>query len=113
VRLAIIGATGEIAGEFVLSFAKCSNDTLTSFVRCPQVVAHCLRDHCIGAHYVVTDGQTFSVKEDSYAEVNFFGAGNPATSAAMGEIEHHQNFRGIFLNGGASYGSILGAPVCN
>jgi hypothetical protein len=107
VRLAIVGSTSEIAREFTLPFARRRDDTLTLFVRRPQVLAHWLQDS-LGAQYVFTDVQTFGVKKDSYAEFNFFGVGYPAITAAMGvsicdislqypkmvlqaDIKHHQN----------------------
>lgn len=126
-RIAILGATSQIAKDLVLSFSKQSNHELTLFARRPEVVTQCLASFSVSGRYAVVDFGAFSVAERFDAIFNFVGVGNPAQAAVMGAaifdvtlkydeialeyVRQHPECRYIFLSSGAAYGSSFEAPV--
>lgn len=126
-RIAILGATSQIAKDLVLSFSKQSNHELTLFARRPEVVTQWLASVSLSGRYAVVDFGAFSVAERFDAIFNFVGVGNPARAAAMGAaifdvtlkydemaldyVRQHPECRYIFLSSGAAYGSSFEAPV--
>lgn len=126
-RIAILGATSQIAKDLVLSFSAQSDHALTLFARRPQAVEQWLQDQGLIGRYAVADFATFGVDEHFDAVLNFVGVGNPAQAAAMGAsifevtlqydgmaldyVRRHPDCRYIFLSSGAAYGASFDAPV--
>lgn len=126
-RMAILGATSQIAKDLVLSFSTQSNHELTLFARRPEVVSQWLASVGLSDRYVVSDFATFGADEHFDALLNFVGVGNPAQAAAMGAsifdvtlkydemaldyVRQHPECRYLFLSSGAAYGSNFDAPV--
>lgn len=126
-RIAILGATSQIAKDLVLSFAANSQHELVLYARRPEVVVQWLAKANIAQHYAAADFAAFTTHEHFDAILNFVGVGNPAQAAAMGAsifdvtlrydemalayVQQHPNCRYIFLSSGAVYGSSFDAPV--
>jgi nucleoside-diphosphate-sugar epimerase len=127
VRIAILGATSQIAKDLILSFSKKDNHNLVLFARRPVVVTDWLALVGLQDRYPVADFESFNADENFDAIINFVGSGNPAQTAAMGAsifdvtlkydemaldyLRHHPDCRYIFLSSGAAYGSSFDGTV--
>lgn len=125
-KIAILGATSQIAKDLIKLFFKNNNHDLTLFARRPDAVEHWLSsvDHL--NHPAIFNFNHFSAKKSFDAIINFVGAGNPATALAMGKtifettrqfdqialdyLASHTDCRYIFLSSGAAYGSSFLVP---
>lgn len=126
-RIAILGATSQIAKDLIESFAAQDPHHLVLYARRPQVVRVWLARILLADRYAVHDFEAFGVDEHFDAILNFVGVGNPAQAAAMGAsifdvtlkyddlalnyLRQHPTCRYIFLSSGAAYGSSFDAPV--
>ena len=126
-RLAILGATSQIAKDLVQSFAANSSHELVLYARRPVVVSQWLASVGLVGRYTVADFSAFSADAHFDALLNFVGVGNPAQAAAMGAsifdvtlkydemaldyVRQHPQCRYIFLSSGAAYGSSFDEPV--
>jgi nucleoside-diphosphate-sugar epimerase len=126
-RIAILGATSEIAKDLILSFAAHSEHELTLYARRPAAVRQWLNSIGIFDKYAVEDFTAFSEDSRHDAVVNFVGVGNPLQAAAMGAaifdvtlqydqmaldyLRKHRDCRYLFLSSGAAYGSCFDEPV--
>ena len=126
-RVAILGATSQIAKDLVRSFAANSKHELVLYARRPEVVKQWLARVDLPEHYPVHDFDVFNTNDHFDAILNFVGVGNPAQAAAMGAaifdvtlqydelalgyVRKHPTCRYIFLSSGAAYGSSFEAPV--
>lgn len=126
-RIAILGATSQIAKDLVLSFAAQSSHELALYARRPEVVSQWLNSVRLPDRYVVADFAAFSADEQFDVILNFVGVGNPAQAAAMGAsifditlkydemaihyVRQHPECRYLFLSSGAAYGASFDAPV--
>ena len=126
-RVAILGATSQIAKDLVLSFAAQSDNELLLYARRPEVVSEWLSNVGLTGRYGVADFSAFGTDEQFDAIINFVGVGNPSQTAAMGAsifdltlkydelalayVRHHTDCKYIFLSSGAAYGSSFDTPV--
>lgn len=126
-RLAVFGATSQIAKDLILSFAAHSQYELVLYARRPQVVVQWLNLANLTQRYKVADFAAFTKDEHFDAILNFVGVGNPAQAAAMGAsifdvtlkydelaldyVREYPTCRYLFLSSGAAYGSSFDAPV--
>jgi nucleoside-diphosphate-sugar epimerase len=126
-RIAILGATSQIARDLVQSFAANSTHALVLYARRPQAVHEWLAQVNLPERYAVHEFDAFSADEHFDAILNFVGVGNPAQAAAMGAsifdvtlkyddialdyLRQHPTCRYIFLSSGAAYGASFDAPV--
>ena len=126
-RIAILGATSQIAKDLVLAFSKQDNHDLVLFARRPETVTQWLTSAGMSGRHAVSDFAGFSTETHFDAILNFVGVGDPAQAAAMGAsifdvtlkydqmalsyLESHPLCRYIFLSSGAAYGSSFDAPV--
>lgn len=126
-RIAILGATSQIAKDLVLSFRGQSRYELVLFARQPEAVLKWLDNLDFARGYAVANIAAFSTNEHFDAIINFIGVGNPAQAAAMGAsifdvtlkfdemaldyMFQHPSCRYIFLSSGAAYGASFDAPV--
>ena len=125
-RIAILGATSQIAKDLIVSFSNEKDKQLHLFARRPDDVTKWLNDVGLSERYLVDDFGAFGTQEFD-AILNFVGVGNPAQAAAMGAsifdvtfqydelalnyVRQHPECRYIFLSSGAVYGSSFDAPV--
>ncbi len=126
-RIAILGATSQIAKDLIVAFSKQDRHELILFARRPEAVTNWLTSVDLQGRHTVKDFAAFSIDEHFDALLNFVGVGDPAQAAAMGTsifdvtlkydqlalnyLEHHPHCRYIFLSSGAAYGSSFNAPV--
>ena len=126
-RIAILGATSQIAKDLILSFAAHSQHDLVLYARRPEVVSQWMNNIGLVNRYLVADFTAFSPAEHFDALLNFVGVGNPAQAAAMGAsifdvtlkyddmalgyLHQHNDCRYIFLSSGAAYGASFDEPV--
>lgn len=126
-RIAILGATSQIAKDLILSFSAEKQHELVLFARRPEVVAHWMETCGLTGLYTVADFSAFGADEQYDAIFNFVGVGNPAQAKAMGPsifdvtlkydeialdyVRRHPGCRYLFLSSGAAYGSTFDQPV--
>jgi nucleoside-diphosphate-sugar epimerase len=126
-RIAILGATSQIARDLVESFAAHNTHTLVLYARRPQAVYEWLARVNLSERYPVHGYDAFGTHEHLDAIINFVGVGNPTQAAAMGAsifdvtlkyddlaldyVRQHPTCRYIFLSSGAAYGASFDTPV--
>ncbi len=126
-RIAILGATSQIAKDLVQSFAANSRHDLVLFARRPEAVTQWLADVGLVGRYAVANFAAFNADQHFDAILNFVGVGNPAQAAAMGAsifdvtlqydelalnyVRQHPTCRYIFLSSGAAYGASFDTPA--
>jgi nucleoside-diphosphate-sugar epimerase len=126
-RIAILGATSQIATDLILSYSMHSSHELVLFARRPEVVTQWQTSVGLSGRYAVADFTVFGADEHFDIIFNFVGVGDPAQAAAMGAsifdvtlkydemalnyVRQHPECRYIFLSSGAAYGSSFDAPV--
>lgn len=126
-RIAILGATSQIAKDLVRSFHAYGTAEFVLYARRPSAVTDWLSAVGLGERYAVANFESFSTAEHFDAILNFVGVGNPAQAAAMGPcifdvtlqydelalnyVRQHPSCRYIFLSSGAAYGSNFEEPV--
>ncbi|NOT66640.1 MAG: NAD-dependent epimerase/dehydratase family protein [Methylotenera sp.] len=125
-RIAILGATSQIARDLIVSFSAEDNKQLHLFARRPDDVAKWLKNVGLSGRYLVDDFAVFGEQEFD-AVINFVGVGNPAQAVAMGRsifditlrfdglvldyLQAYPACRYLFLSSGAAYGSNFNEPA--
>jgi len=125
-KIAILGATSQIAKDLILSFSREAGKQLFLFARRTGEVDGWLATNGIKDRYPVSNFSGFA-KQDFDAVINFVGAGDPAQIAAMGSsilditlqfdgmvldyLGSHPACRYLFLSSGAAYGSDFLEPA--
>ena len=126
-KIAILGATSEIAKDLILSFSAQDKQELVLFARRPKEVIRWLSTVNLPNKYAVYGFESFHHVSDLGAIINFVGVGNPAQAAAMGAsifdvtlkydtialnyLDKYPSCRYIFLSSGAAYGTSFNEPV--
>jgi len=126
-RIAILGATSQIAKDLIVSFAAFSNYELSLYARKPETEARWLNSINLIDLYTIKDFEAFNFDDNYDAILNFIGVGNPAATKAMGNsifdvtlkyddlalnyVKQNPSCRYIFLSSGAAYGENFNAPV--
>jgi nucleoside-diphosphate-sugar epimerase len=125
-RIAILGATSQIARDLIVSFAADESQHLHLFARRPDEVTKWLSSAGLSCRYLVDCFDKFKINEFD-AVINFVGVGNPAQAVAMGNsifdvtlhfdemvldyLKTHPTCRYLFLSSGAAYGSNFKEPA--
>jgi len=125
-KIAILGATSQIARDLIVSFAAVGDKQLHLFARRPDEVNRWLIFAGLAGRYQVADFPDFA-KQEFDAVINFVGVSNPAQAVVMGNsifdvtlrfdgmvleyLKHHPTCRYQFLSSGAAYGSSFIEPV--
>ncbi|MES2047203.1 MAG: NAD(P)-dependent oxidoreductase [Pseudomonadota bacterium] len=126
-RIAIFGATSQIAKDLVRSFSEHSIHEIFLYARRPEAVTHWLAGIGLSNRYDVANFTNFSTDECFDAVINFVGIGNPIQTVEMGAaifdvtsefdnialtyVRQHPNCRYLFLSSGAAYGSRFDEPA--
>lgn len=126
-RIALLGATSQIAKDLILSFLGREEHELTLYGRRPEAIFAWLAPRRGARHYRVADLATFDATHPFDAIINFVGISNPAAAIDMGAgilnvtsrvdnmamayLEHHPQCRYIFLSSGAAYCSKFDTPA--
>lgn len=125
-RLAILGASSQIARDLILSAAAAGRYQLILYARDGAAVRDWLAGAGLAGRYPVCDYAAYGELEHE-AVINFVGVGDPARAAAMGgaifditleydqlvlrELQRHPQRRYLFLSSGAAYGSSFARPA--
>lgn len=125
-RIAILGATSQLARDLIASFSAEDQTYLHLFARRPAEVAKWLASAGLSGRHPADDFSGFA-KQEFDAVINFVGVGNPAQAQAMGNsifditlrfdelvldyLRIHQDCRYLFLSSGAAYGSVFNEPA--
>lgn len=125
-RIAILGATSQIAKDLIVSFSSTEAIRLHFFARRPEEVTKWQEAIDLIGRYPVGNFTEFS-KHEFDAVINFVGVGNPAQAVAMGSaifditlrfdelvlnyLQTHPSCRYLFLSSGAAYGSSFSEPA--
>jgi nucleoside-diphosphate-sugar epimerase len=125
-RIAIIGATSQIAKDLIISFSAEADKHLHLFARRQDVVTQWMESIGLSGRYSVDEFSEFG-KQEFDAVINFVGVGNSAQAVAMGNtifdvtlrydemvleyLQAHLACRYLFLSSGAAYGSNFNEPV--
>lgn len=125
-RIAILGATSQIAKDLIVSFSAETDMHLHLFARRPDEAANWLEKAGLSGRYPTDDFPGFA-KQEFDAVINFVGVGNPAKATAMGNsifditlrfdqmvldyLQIHPACRYLFLSSGAAYGSSFNEPA--
>lgn len=125
-RIAILGATSQIARDLTVSCAAAEDKQLHLFARRPDEVNKWLASVGLSGRYPVGEFAEFAQHEFD-AVINFVGVGNPAQAVAMGNsifditlrfdelvldyLHTHPACRYLFLSSGAAYGSSFSEPA--
>ncbi len=125
-RIAILGATSQIARDQIVSFSAEADKHLHLFARRTDAVNNWLLAAGLAGRYPVSEFSDFAQQEFD-AVINFVGAGDPAQIAAMGSsildvtlrfdelvleyLRVHPVCRYLFLSSGAAYGSVFREPA--
>ncbi len=126
IRIAILGATSQIARDLIVSFSASENKYLHLFARRPDEVTKWLVSIGLSGRYPVDEFSGFA-RHEFDAVINFVGVGNPAQAMAMGSsifditlrfdemvleyLQTHPTCRYLFLSSGAAYGSSFNEPA--
>lgn len=126
-RIAILGATSQIAKDLVLSWSKSSDTSLLLYARRTDAVKAWLAEQGLAGRHTVLDYAAFSQATQLDAILNFVGVGNPALAAEMGAsifditlqydslaldyVKQHPGCRYLFLSSGAAYNSSFQQPA--
>jgi nucleoside-diphosphate-sugar epimerase len=125
-RIAILGATSQIAKDLVLSLAVDGAVSAFLFARRPEVVTAWLAEVQLGGRCPVANFSEFGTREFD-AVINFVGVSNPAQVTAMGNaifdvtlqydemvldyLRDHPGCRYLFMSSGAVYNTTFQEPV--
>jgi nucleoside-diphosphate-sugar epimerase len=125
-RIAILGATSQIARDLIVSFSAEGEKHLHLFARRPDEVNVWLASTGLTGRYPVDNFSEFPNHEFD-AVINFVGVGNPAQAVAMGNsifdvtlrfdelvlnyLETYPACRYLFLSSGAVYGASFNEPA--
>lgn len=123
-RIAILGASSQIARDLVASFARAGRGDLLLYVRDAAATRQWLAGN--GLDFPVADYADYG-RAPHDAVINFVGVGDPRRAAQMGaaifgvtqrfddlvldELARHPERRYIFLSSGAAYGGRFATPA--
>ena len=124
-KIAILGATSQLARDLIVSLSGVTGNQLHLFARRTEEVSGWLAANGLTGYPV--DGFAEFGKQDFDAVINFVGAGDPAQIAKMGGeilditlrfdemvleyLKTHPTCRYLFLSSGAAYGSSFAEPA--
>lgn len=119
-RIAIFGATSQIAKDMILALANDPAYKLTLFARRADAIDQWRKVVSLSPTHVTQEFTAFGKSQEFDAIINFVGSGNPAHTASMGTsifdityqfdqlaldyLHYHSDCRYIFLSSGAAYG---------
>ncbi len=126
-RIALLGATSQIAKDLIVSFAAHTEHELVLFARRPDIALLWLRSVGLESRYNVSKFEAFSDDKHFDTILNLVGVGNPVQALAAGNsifettlkydemaIKYqinHPACRYVFFSSGAAYGSKFTHPV--
>lgn len=126
-KIAIFGATSQIARDLVLLFSATSDHEIVLYARSKELVIKWQNEVGLKNRYSVANFGEFNLNENFDAVINFIGVGSPKQARQMGQdifnvtleydnlalsyIKENPSCRYIFLSSGAVFGSTYSEPV--
>ena len=126
-RIAILGATSQIAQDLILSFSKNQHYDFSLFGRNIELLEKWINSENLSDKYQVQEYSEFGNHQKYDVIVNFVGIGDPAKAQIMGSdifkvteqyddmvlkyLKQHKKTKYIFLSSGAVYGGNYQEPV--
>ena len=126
-KIAILGATSEIAKDLILSFSAHDEHELVLFARRPKEVMRWLSMANLSNKHAIYDFESFHHVADLDAILNFVGAGDPSKAIALGGsilkttetydylaleyLKENLKCKYIFMSSGAVYGENFIEPA--
>jgi nucleoside-diphosphate-sugar epimerase len=125
-RIAILGATSQIAKDLIIGLAEMADCRLHLYARRTDELEMWLGQNGLAGRFMIEGYAGFPTNEYD-AVINFVGAGDPARISVMGKeifevtlrfdemvldyLKTHPRCRYLFLSSGAAYGSDFEKPV--
>ena len=126
-RIAILGATSQIAQDLILSFSKCKDYDFSIFGRNVALLQKWINSESLSDKYQVQEYSEFANHQKYDVIINFVGIGDPIKAQKMGSnifkiteqydnmaldyVRCHKETKYIFLSSGAVYGGNYQEPV--
>lgn len=126
-KIAILGATSQIAQDLILSFSKNQNYDFSLFGRNVELLEKWINSENLSDKYQVQEYFEFDNNQQYDVIINFVGIGDPAKAQKMGSdifrvteqyddmvlkyLKQHKETKYIFLSSGAVYGGNYQDPV--
>ena len=119
-KIAILGATSQIAQDLILSFSKNQHYDFSLFSRNKELLEKWIDSENLSDKYQVQEYSEFGNHQKYDVIINFVGIGNPAKAQKMGSdifqiteqyddmalnyLKQHKETKYIFMSSGAVYG---------
>jgi len=119
-KIAILGATSQIAQDLILSFSKNQDYDFLLFGRNIGLLEKWVNSENLDSKYQVQPYASFNNSQEYHVIINFVGIGNPVKAQKMGSdifkiteqyddmalsyIKSHKQTKYIFLSSGAVFG---------
>jgi nucleoside-diphosphate-sugar epimerase len=126
-RVAILGATSQIAQDLILSFSEKKSYNFSLFGRNIKLLEKWVVSEKLSKRYQVQNYSSFNHDQKYDVIINFVGIGDPVKAKKMGSdifsitekydemaldyIKHNKETKYIFLSSGAVYGGDYQKPV--
>ena len=126
-RIAILGATSQIARDLIQSFAADNEHQLILLARSPEKLTTWLNEFELNDRYEVGKPDQLARLHNIDAIINFVGSGNPTRTLSMGApifevtyefdslalsyVLRYPSCKYIFLSSGAALGDIFSEPA--
>jgi len=126
-KIAILGATSQIAQDLILSFSKNQHYDFSLFGRNMELLEKWINSENLSDKYQVQEYSEFSNHQKYDVIINFVGIGDPVKAQIMGSdiftvtekyddmaldyVRCHKETKYIFLSSGAVYGGKYEEPV--
>ena len=126
-RIAILGATSQIAQDLILSFSKYKDYDFSIFGRNVALLQKWINSENLSDKYQVQEYSEFGNHQKYDVIINFVGIGDPIKAQIMGSdifkvteqyddmaleyLKQHKKTKYIFLSSGAVYGGNYQEPV--
>ena len=126
-RIAILGATSQIAKDMIVLMSSARPRALELYARRPADLVAWLQQLGLDALHVVRDLAEFESADAYDAIVNFIGVGDPAAAQKMGasileitqrydqsvllHLQANPSCKYIFLSSGVAFGNQFSSPV--
>ena len=126
-KIAILGATSQIAQDLILSFSKCKDYDFSIFGRNVALLQKWINSESLSDKYQVQEYSEFANHQKYDVIINFVGIGDPIKAQKMGSnifkiteqyddmaldyVRCHKETKYIFLSSGAVYGGKYEEPV--
>jgi len=126
-KIAIFGASSEIAKDLIISYSYNANNVFALFVRDTKSFEDWAKTHKLNNNFKIYDYLDFSNNQDYEVIINFVGVGDPIKAKKIGSdiiqitdkfdniiidyIKNHKKTKYIFMSSGAVFSGNFDKPV--